>query len=93
MLVIDYKLLIEQFLRSEIPVERFIDDFLVAYKAEAVGLKKELFVVLEDLFEDIDAYSPRWATGDESPFRITLDSLRKEAEIALKKIKELPQTD
>jgi hypothetical protein len=50
---------------------------------EPGGMEKPVFDILENLFEDVEAYSPMWSVEDESPYRITEESLRREARTAL----------
>jgi hypothetical protein len=79
----EYRELIATFVSQHMPVEAFEAAFLRKFKAETRDLERPLFEILEDLFEDVDAYSPLWTVADETPVRITETTLRREAETAL----------
>jgi hypothetical protein len=78
-----YKDLIQAFLDENLLVGEFETRYLTAFKNEPDEMDKQLFLILEDLFEDLDAYSPIWTQEDESPLRITEQRLRQEAAEAL----------
>lgn len=76
----EYKNIIQTFLEGALPVEKFVQDYLDAFLSDpGTDIDKPLFDILEDLFEDIEAYSPMWHSEEEGPFRITEESLRREA--------------
>jgi hypothetical protein len=90
----DYKDLIQTFLDGNLPIGEFETRYLAAFKNEPGEMDKQLFLILEDLFEDLDAYSPIWTQEDESPIRITEQRLRQEAVKALAQLEEyLHQSD
>ena len=90
MKLIDYKILLQNYLAQTISTEQFETEYLDSFKNESGGMDKHLFDILEDLFEDIDAYSPMWTLQDEKdvPYRITEPTLRKEVATALQKLED-----
>jgi hypothetical protein len=84
----DYKGLIQAFLNGNLSIEEFEARYLAAFKNERGEMDKQLFLILEDLFEDLDAYSPIWTQEDESPIRITEQRLRQEAFEALAQLEK-----
>jgi hypothetical protein len=56
------------------------EDFLTRVRLANPGMMDErLFAILEDLYEDVDAYSPSLVPDEESPYIITEETLRQEA--------------
>jgi hypothetical protein len=81
MAVDQYMQLIEAYLANEISAE----EFAVRYQAmirSSDWMDWKLFKILQDLFEDAEAYSPMWTAEDESPFQITEPTFRREVEDA-----------
>ncbi len=75
------KLMVD-FINGNDAVDKFSDSYLHAFsKIAPEEMDQELFHILEDLFEDIDSYSPMWTSEDEAgyPYRITENALRGEA--------------
>ena len=52
-----YRLLVEQFLRREMPVSKFQETYLESFKNEATRFEDRIFEVLDRLFGDVDAYT------------------------------------
>ena len=86
MLLSEYASLLRQFLDGNIPPEIFARTYDKEFLSEKEILHKELFDILEDFWEDIDAYSPLWEPEDICSYRITEETLRTEAVDALQKI-------
>ena len=83
--------LLEIYSNGLLPVQRLRDEYLKLFAViEAGEIDKELFNILEDFFEDIDAYSPLWTSEDEAKYsyRITETTLRSEAQKSLTELKE-----
>ncbi len=59
------------------------------------GMDRDLFEILEDFWEDVDAYSPLWESEDIDEMHITESTLQEEALKAIGKldkyIQEHPQ--
>jgi len=55
---------------------------------KAGEIDNPLFLIVEDLFEDIDSYSPMWTLDDEAkyPYRIIEATLREEARESFSKV-------
>lgn len=84
-----YRNMIQAFLEAELSAIEFKRRYLTTFLAEPGGMEADLFYILEDLFEDVDAYSPSWRPEDENWYRITEPTLRKEAQDALVKLDAL----
>jgi hypothetical protein len=84
-----YRGLILDFVERRVSVKDFETTYFKWMKAEPAGATdRPLFLILENLFEDLDAYSPMWTEQDENAYRITEATLRKEAETALRELDE-----
>lgn len=84
-----YKAMVQDFLNGEFSAEEFARHYLGCFANEPGNkMGRSLFNILQDLFEDVDAYSPMWLPEDECPFRITEKTLRREAEDALAKLEQ-----
>jgi hypothetical protein len=85
-----YQTLLQNYTVQIISTEQFEIEYLESFKNESGDMDKRLFDILEDLFEDLDAYSPMWTLEDEkdAPYRITEVTLRKEVVIALQKLED-----
>jgi hypothetical protein len=79
----EYTDLIRSFLDGNLRVENFEARYLESFKAEPAGMDKQLFDILEDLFEDVDAYSPTCFPEEETATRISRQGLLREAAEAL----------
>ncbi len=76
-----YKALIEAYLGHELSAEDFAVRLQKMLLAED-WLEEELFLILQDLFEDAEAYDPMWTPEEEDGFRITEPTLRREVQDA-----------
>ena len=84
-----YTTLVRAFVRGEMPVGAFERQYLAAFKAEPADLPPPLYDVLEQLFSDVDAYSPDCASGRETAFVISEAGLRERAAAALASLEQL----
>jgi len=83
--------LLEEFSNGLFPIQKFCDEYIKLFASiEAGEIDANLFHILEDLFEDIDAYSPMWTPDDEAkfPYRITEPTLRLEAQKSFIELEE-----
>lgn len=83
--------LLEAYGSSSLSVDKFSDEYLKLFAAIGAGeFDRELFHIFEDIFEDIDAYSPVWTLEDEEkyPYRITEATLRVEMKKSLFELKK-----
>jgi hypothetical protein len=85
MRVQDYITLIDTFLNGEVPAEDFAVRFQNTFQADD-QLGDELFPILEDLFEDAEAYDPMWTPEEENGSRITEPTFRREVLDAREKL-------
>lgn len=84
-----YKELIQQFLHGSFSdAEEFAKTYDQIFLSEVEIMDKELFDILQDFWEDIDAYSPLWEPQDIDVFHITELTLREEAVDALGKLEK-----
>ena len=81
----EYILLIDSFLNNELSAEDFAVRFQNTFSAESV-FNRELFMILQDLFEDAEAYDPMWTPEEEDVFQITEPTFRNEAKDAREKL-------
>ena len=84
-----YAALVRTFVRGEVPTSAFEREYLAAFKTEPADLPQPLFDVLEQLFTDVDAYSPDCAPGQETAFVISEERLRQQAAAALASLEQL----
>lgn len=77
--ITECKELIRAFLNEELTAEVFAEKYDKAFRFEWEEMDKALFDILQDLWEDVEAYSPLWLPEDIAPFNITEETLRKEA--------------
>ncbi|ABY36407.1 MULTISPECIES: colicin immunity domain-containing protein [Chloroflexus] len=89
MTLTEYKRLIEAFLTHEISAAEFEERYMAAFLAEPGGMDKELFLILDALFAAVDCYWPGCAPGEETPFEISEEQLRREARDALARLEQL----
>ena len=79
-----YKVIVQGFLTGSLGAEEFARGYSDNFLGEpASSMNRPLFRILQDLFEDIEAYSPMWLPEDECAYRITEATLRREAADAL----------
>jgi hypothetical protein len=84
-----YKTMVQDFLNGRLSAEEFARKYLDCFASEPGNrMGRPLFNILQDLFEDVDAYSPMWLPEDECSFRITETTLRREAEDALTRLEQ-----
>ena len=81
----EYILLIDSFLNNELSAEDFAVRFQNTLSAEN-WLDEDLFLILQDLFEDAEAYDPMWTPEEEDGFQITEPTFRNEAKDAREKL-------
>ena len=81
-----YMYLIDGFLRGELSADDFQTIYLTTFKREHDNMNPALFAILQDLFEDVDAYSSLWSEEDESETCLTEPSLRREVVDAVEKL-------
>lgn len=95
MKISEYRKLISDYLDGIILVEPFVIVYLHEFKTQPAGMDKKSFLILERLFENIDAYSPSWTEKDEEekPYRITEKTLKREVKRAFKELESIGQKD
>lgn len=86
-----YKDLITRYLQGTMTAEQFQLAYQAEFKQEKGGMDRELFLILQDLFEDVDAYWPLWSEEEESPTQLTEKSLRMEVITALQQLEVYQQ--
>jgi hypothetical protein len=79
----EYVHLLLRYVSGQADVDTFIYEFNLLFESEVDPNPRHLFDILQDLFEDIDAYSPMWTELDVNEFRITEKTLKQEAKKAL----------
>jgi len=84
-----YTALIRTFVRGELPVAAFERQYLAAFKVEPAQLPVALYNLLEQVFSDVDAYSPNCLPGQETAFVISEVRLREQAAGALLALEHL----
>jgi hypothetical protein len=83
MTILEYRDLFNKYLDGELSAESFVLQFNDEFLDESDdSLDDEAFQILQNLYEDGEAYSPLWIAADENGFRITEETLRKEVEQA-----------
>ena len=87
----EYKALIGEFLNKILSAREFQARYMAAFSAETGSMDASLFWILEALFEEVDAYSPRILPGQETAFLISEEQLRHEARKALARLEHLEQ--
>lgn len=85
----DYQFLIQSFIDGSLPIQEFETQYLAAFKAETASMNPVLFQVLDELFSDVDAYSPDCPAGKETAFIISEARLRQRASAALEKLEQI----
>jgi Bacterial self-protective colicin-like immunity len=87
----EYQDLIRAFVNQTLAVQDFETLYLEAFKSQHQGLHPRLFAILDQLFADVDAYSPICLPGEETDFCISESSLRQRAIDALKQLEAVTQ--
>jgi len=85
----EYVQLIRDFLSGAIPAPDFETRYLSAMKSQERDLGREVFFILQDLFDDVDAYTHFWPSPPDLNHVISEDELRQEAQIALDALEKL----
>ena len=86
----EYYFLIKGFVQKTISVETFISNYISLMRSEVEPmLDEKIFAILEDLFEDIDAYSPMALPENETQLLISENTLREEARVAVKELEKV----
>ena len=88
MIAEEYRALIQKFIEGSFSeAEEFARAYDKIFLSEPGGrMGKELFDILEDFWEDVDAYSPLWESEDINDMHITEETLREEALDAIRKL-------
>lgn len=81
--------LINAFLSAELNAEEFAVRYDHAFRFDWTDMDKQLFSILQDLWEDTECYSPLWLPEEIGPYNITADTLRSEALKALNELNVL----
>jgi hypothetical protein len=83
--------MIEAFLLHELSPLEFRKRFYDAFAAETLETEMSfpVFQILEDLFEDLDAYTPVWPPTPGLIHVISEDELRAEAQTAVDALRQL----
>ena len=85
----EYRDLIQQFLNGYFDTaEEFARIYITVFQSEPAHMTKELFDILEDFWEDVEAYSPLWEPEDISVWSITEETLKEEACETLAKLEK-----
>jgi hypothetical protein len=83
-LPVEYGALVRAFLERKLTAEEFAARYDKAYlKDPHPHMERAVFDILEDLWEDVDAYSPMWTPDELGPTRINEETLRQKAAQAL----------
>lgn len=88
-----YKQLIEDFLNKKITADEFQTQYFKIFKESDDRLGGELFLILNGVFESADCYWHECLPGQETPFEISEQQLRKEVNGALVKLNKLQAED
>lgn len=89
MRVEEYKQLIRSFLSEAITASEFEARYLSAMKSQERGMGREVFFILQDLFEDVDAYTHYWPPPPGLHHVISEDELRHGAQVTLDALENL----
>ncbi len=84
----DYAQMVHTFMHQGMPVQEFVTRYLTKFKVETRALDEETFRILDEIFADVDAYTPDETLIAENPdFYINEYQLRKSMAIQLEKLK------
>lgn len=86
-----YQELFQKFIDGSISAQSFETTFLQAFKAEPSRMSKELYTILETVFEAVDCYWEECLPGEETNYTISEVQLRKEVSQQLVKLALLEQ--
>ena len=90
----EYRTLIKAFLDGMLTTDEFMLCYDRAFMEDpGQYMDRPLFNILENLWEDMDAYSPLWTPEQIGPFAITEETLRQEAAQALMEFEEYLKGD
>ncbi|MES9684302.1 hypothetical protein CN514_06095 [Bacillus sp. AFS001701] len=84
-----YKKIIEDFITSEITADEFQTRYFKTFKEDNERMDKNLFEILNGVFESADCYWNECKPGKETAFEISEEQLRKEVTEALIKLNEI----
>ncbi|MDT4291663.1 colicin immunity domain-containing protein [Methylomonas sp. MO1] len=85
--VVDYQLLLDQFLYNEISAEEFQRKYLDRFKNEMRHLEDPLFVLLDELFGDVDAFAMDPLLLAENPkYNIDEQGLRDKVNVVVNRL-------
>ncbi|MDC6171319.1 colicin immunity domain-containing protein [Paucibacter sp. XJ19-41] len=88
--LVDYGLLLEQFLHGAISVEEFHTTYLDRFKNEAEQLNEPLFELLDELFGDVDSFTTDQQLLTDSPgFYLDEVRLREKVQLAAVRLSTL----
>jgi Bacterial self-protective colicin-like immunity len=83
----DYTRMMHSFIQGAMPTTEFVHTYLDKFKAETRELDEDEFEILDELFGDVDAYSPDPSLIAENPsFYIDEPQLRERVAMAIKKL-------
>lgn len=90
MKVKEYIALIQSYLDGHIAADEFAERYDKTFRSEPGGMPRALFDILQDLWEDVEAYSPMWTAEDEKKhfYKITERTLRREASEAVLQLRQ-----
>jgi len=89
----EYRTLIKAFLDGMLTADEFAASYDRVFSKDPGPMDRPLFDILENLFEDVDAYSPLWTPEEIGPTAITEETLRQEAAQALMELEEYLKAD
>ncbi|WP_088014284.1 colicin immunity domain-containing protein [Gottfriedia acidiceleris] len=89
MIVCKYKKIIEDFLSRKASADEFQTSYFQMFKEANNKINKNIFKILNDVFESADCYWHECQPGEETSFEISEGQLRKEVAEALKKLNEI----
>ena len=83
----DYARMMQDFMQGAMSTTEFVTGYLKKFKNETRELDEEEFEILDELFGDIDAYTPETSLIVENPnFYIDERQLRERVAMAIKKL-------
>ena len=88
----EYRNLIQDFLNGKFEsADAFARFYDKTFREDPDHFTDELFYILEDFFEDVEAYDPMWTLEDVNFFRITEEMLKEEAVKAIEELDKYMQ--